>query len=265
MSPADSAIVDLRAADAYAAARPPGAVRLALEDLQRAYLLPPRERPLVLVGRTPAEVAACIATLRQVGRTVLAHHPEESWRNHYPAETGPPTQTRLWEPAAVVVRALAAHAALLPGNRALDLACGSGRNAVYLALAGMHVTAVDILPDALEQARDLAARHGADIRTLERDLEKPGALADPHADLVVVVRYLERSLFAPIAACLAPGGILAYETFSEPQAEGRCRDPRFVLRPGELATAFPGLQVLEHETGFAGPARVARLIARRPV
>jgi tellurite methyltransferase len=265
MSPTDCAIVDLRAADAHARARPPGAVCLAPEDLQRAYLLPPPERPLVLVGGTPAEIAACIATLRQAGRTVLAHHPEESWRNHFPIETGPPTQTRLWEPAAVVVRVLEAHAGLLPGNRGLDLACGSGRNAVYLALAGMQVTAVDILPDALEQARDLAARHATRIRTLELDLEKPGALDDIQADLVVVVRYLERSLFAAIVACLASGGILAYETFSGPQTEGRCRNPRFVLQPGELATAFPGLQVLEHETGFAGRARVARLIARRPV
>ena len=51
-----------------------------------------------------------------------------------------------------MVRVRAAYAGLLPGSRALDLACGSGRNAVYLALAGMQVTAVDILPDALEQA-----------------------------------------------------------------------------------------------------------------
>jgi len=264
--PGDAACVDLRPPAAHAALRPAGAVRLEVQDLLlRPYLLPPRARALVLVGGGAALLAPVVRALHAAGHAQVVHLPEESWQEHLPPENGPPTRTHLWEPSPALVRALAAHGAMLAGRRAFDLACGSGRNAVYLALQGFEVTAIDRLPDALEKAADLARRSGVALHTLELDLEPPGALAGLGADLVVVVRYLERALFATLERVVVPGGLLVYETFTEAQAAlGHPRNPRFLLRAGELRRGFPDLETLEYEEGFLDGAHVARLVARRP-
>ncbi len=266
------AIVDLRDSDAYARERPVGAVRLFPDDLvENPHMLPPRSRSLVIVGETTLRMASILLSLEQAGRTVLRHHPKETWRAHLDAETGPPSKQRLWEPARVVEQAVEIFVA--SGTRpqwrtksvALDLACGTGRNAVYLALEGFNVTAIDILPDALTRTSDLAARHGVSVRTIQRDLEKPGAIDDQRADLIVVVRFLERSLFPAIESALTPGGFLAYETFSEAQTQlGHPRNPRFFLRPGELRTAFLRLEILLHDTVFERE-HLERLVARQPM
>ncbi|MFQ5600669.1 MAG: methyltransferase domain-containing protein [Candidatus Krumholzibacteriia bacterium] len=267
MSKIHTACVDLRDEGSYARERPAGAVRLELDDiLQRAYLLPPRCRPLVIVGGSTTAVRPVLEALRLAGRQVVRHYPDETWREHLAVETGRPSRTRLWEAAAAVEHAVQRYKARLPGPQALDIACGTGRNAVYLALGGLEVTGVDVLADALERARDLATRHGACIRTLQRDLEKSGALHGLGADIIVVVRYLERSLFAALEDALTPGGILVYETFTEKQAAafGHPRNRRRLLAPGELLRSFPHLDVLESDEGFHDGAHVARLIARRP-
>ena len=271
-----AACVDLRAPEAYAALRPAGAVRLEVDDLlHRPYLLPARSRPLVLIGGRGDDLRVVVEALHAAGHAEVRHLPGETWRRHFPAEAGAPTRMHLWEPSRALVEALEAHALLGedPGVAprasatrplALDLACGSGRNAVYLALHGFDVTAIDILPDALEKTQDLARRSGARLRVLPMDLEFPGALDDLEADLVVVVRYLERPLFGPIARALRPGGLLVYETFTADQAAlGHPRNPRFLLQPGELRDAFPALRTLAYQEGFFDGAHLARLVARR--
>lgn len=265
MPASSAAIIDLRDERAYRESRPAGAVRLSHREVREcAYLLPPRHRRLVLVGGTPAQAAPVLDALRLAGRAV-EHLPGESWRQRLPMESGPPSCDHLWEPAATVVRA-ARLRDTLRGRSALDLACGSGRNAVYLAQRGFDVTAVDSEVDALERARDLASRHDVSIRTLQRDLEADGALDGLRADLIVVVRFLERALFALLPGALTPGGVLAYETFTVDQvSRGHPRQARFLLDRGELRDAFPALETLEYEEGELGGADLARLVARRPV
>jgi SAM-dependent methyltransferase len=260
-APLPPAVIDLRDAEAYERDRPAGAVRLSPEDLRsRPHLLPPRSCPLILVGRSSEELATRTRELEAAERLVLHTYPGETWRETFQVETGRPTRQRLWEPARVVVEAARMMAAPV---RALDLACGSGRNAVYLAMLGMDVTAIDVLPDALERAEEMASRHGVRIRTLQRDLEEPEVLDDLQAELIVVVRYLERSLFPALERTLTPGGILAYETFTEAQRQyGHPRNPRFLLREGELRRAFPRLEILRHESVHEG-AYLERLLARR--
>ena len=261
----DPAVVDLRDLDSHTTARPRGAVRLEVEEiLHQPYLLPSRSRPLALVGGTVADVAPLVLALREAGHTDVRHFPGETWRDSLPFETGPSTRTHLWEPSSAVIRALEAHAPSIPGRTALDLACGSGRNAVYLALNGFEVTAIDRLPDALDKTRDLAQRSGVSLRTLERDLERPGALDGLAADLVVVVRYLERSLFPLLGRALNPGGLLVYETFTTARAaQGHPKNPRFLLHPGELRAAFEDLQILDSAEGFFEGAHLARLVSLR--
>ncbi|RME76562.1 MAG: class I SAM-dependent methyltransferase, partial [Planctomycetota bacterium] len=120
--------------------------------------------------------------------------------------------------------------------RALDLACGTGRDAVWLAERGLHVEAVDRLPDALERAGDLAARCGVTLSLQRRDLERDSALPQGRYDLVTCFCFLHRPLLDAVPAALRPGGFACVRTFDRTERErsGRPRRARLVLEPGEL-------------------------------
>lgn len=150
------------------------------------------------------------------------------------------------------------------GPRALDLACGHGRHARWLARQGCHVTALDRDADALASLVDLAPR----VRTLCADVENgPWPLAGQTFDAVVVTHYLWRPLWPAILSSLAPGGLLIYETFAHGNATvGKPSRPDFLLRNGELLRLCEGLRVIAFEDGFLPqPERfVQRICATRP-
>lgn len=155
-------------------------------------------------------------------------------------------------------------APLVPPGEVLDLACGSGRHARLFAQLGHPVLAVDRDPLALQAAA------GPGIVTLAHDLEAEGArwpFAAGRFAGIVVTNYLHRPLMADLAASLAPGGVLIYETFAlGNEAFGKPSNPAFLLRPGELleVAAAAGLRVLAYEDGVIRepkPARVQRLCA----
>lgn len=155
-------------------------------------------------------------------------------------------------------------APLVPPGEVLDLACGSGRHARLFAQLGHPVLAVDRDPLALQAAT------GPGIVTLAHDLEAEGArwpFAAGRFAGIVVTNYLHRPLMADLAASLAPGGVLIYETFAlGNEAFGKPSNPAFLLRPGELleVAAAAGLRVLAYEDGVIQeprPARVQRLCA----
>jgi SAM-dependent methyltransferase len=145
----------------------------------------------------------------------------------------------------------------------LDLACGHGRHARYLAGRGCRVTAVDVDPACGES---LANVNGVEFH--QADLESgPWPFAAASFEAIVVVHYLHRPLLPLIAAALAEGGLLIYETFAQGNERfGRPRNPDFLLRPRELLDAFADLRVLAFEDGaVAGtvPAMIQRLAAVR--
>ena len=158
-------------------------------------------------------------------------------------------------------------AQLLPAGEVLDLACGSGRHARHLAVLGHPVLALDRDPQALA----LAAGQG--ITTQQLDLEHEG-FAWPFETGrfagVVVTNYLHRPLFSYLAASLAPGGVLIYETFAlGNEAYGKPSNPAFLLARGELLAQANslGLRVIAFEDGYVGqpkPAMVQRLCAAKP-
>lgn len=155
-----------------------------------------------------------------------------------------------------------------PGATALDLACGRGRHLRALVDAGLRVTGVDRDGAALA---DLRGAVGERAELIEADIEGgPWPLGERRFDLIIVTNYLWRPLFAPIAEALAPGGWLLYETFTDgQQAIGRPSRPEFLLRQGELLTAFPGLRIVGYEDGFLGEPgvngrHVQRVAAVRP-
>ncbi len=165
---------------------------------------------------------------------------------------------------------LVENAGLLPqGGRALDVAMGSGRNAVYLASLGFDVTGVEISPVGCEQAIEAARAAGVRIEAVCADLETwdvPVAAFD----VVINFNYLQRDLCPRLAAALKPGGVLVFETFTTEQRQfgwGPKHDA-FLLRPGELWELFPELEALayreEVRETIRGMRAAAGLIARRP-
>ena len=137
-----------------------------------------------------------------------------------------------------------------PGRRALDIACGDGRNAGYLAKLGFTVDAVDISDVAVAALRAAAAELQASVNSLRIDLEgEPLPAAD--YDVIVQFNYLQRSLLPVLPSALAPGGMLIVETMTRAHADhvASPMDARFLLEPGELRTAFPELEILRYREG----------------
>lgn len=124
------------------------------------------------------------------------------------------------------------------------------------------MTAVDA-----DGACEVSLGQRAGMRFLLADLEAaPWPLGSEQFDAVVVVHYLHRPLFDRIRSALAPGGRLIYETFATGNEQfGRPRNPDFLLRTGELLSAFAGLRVLAFEDGHVAqpPAMIQRLAAVR--
>jgi len=233
----------------------------------RTSELPPKGEPLLVVAADAGAAEDAATELEALGFTRVAwlDGPIESLAVEAGAHGA---AARLWRPAPFLEEMLPRIPRPQPGGRAaLDVAAGAGREAVYLALQGFEVEARDRDPEALARAAALAARHGVAISTVVTDLER-GAVALPPSryPLVICFRYLHRPLFHQIESALAPGGRLVYETFRSGQEKiGRPRRERFLLRPGELESAFPGL-VVEHyaELEPAGGPVTARLLARKP-
>lgn len=149
------------------------------------------------------------------------------------------------------------------GQPVLDLACGGGRHAFYLAGLGHLVEAVDIAPSPPEPLRVTPG-----IQWTRADLED-GAwpYAGRRFGAVVVVHYLHRPLLPLLMDSLEPGGLLIYETFAMGQAKyGRPRNPAHLLLPGELLEAAHGrLRILAFEDVEEPSYRrcMQRLCARR--
>ena len=142
----------------------------------------------------------------------------------------------------------------LPG-RALDVACGGGRNAFFLAEMGFEVDAIDVSDVAIEGVARTASRRDLDVTAIRADLEVVSFPRPPYR-VVLVLNYLQRSLFANLADALDPGGLVVFETWSDDRSR-----PRFSLRPGELRAAFAGLEVLAYRED--PEARRAGIVARR--
>lgn len=128
------------------------------------------------------------------------------------------------------------------GGDALDVACGEGGNALYLARTGYRVTGVDGSLVALRRARAAARRGGLHVWFLAADLDR-FAPAPASADLVVLVRYLNRALVPRLVRALRPGGLLVCKTFNRLRLRERPGfNPAYLLEPGETAMLFADLE-----------------------
>lgn len=162
---------------------------------------------------------------------------------------------------------LVEHRSLLleraPG-RALDVACGRGGNAFFLADLGFQVSAVDLSDVAVGEVVDRARSAEVEVSAEVRDLEAVG-LPEGQWSVIVMLRYLQRSLFAEMIAGLEPGGLVLIETFLRGHIGrgGKPFNPDFTLAPGELRAAFEGLEVLDYRERVVGHRALAGIVARR--
>lgn len=134
-------------------------------------------------------------------------------------------------------------------GKVLDIACGKGRNAIYLAQRGFAVSALDISPVALAEGRQRAQQQDLSIDWRQCDLEA-GALVSGDFDLMICFNYLQRSLFGPIRQALKPGGHVIFETYLMDQAAiGHPKNPEYLLQYNELLDSFRGFRVLFYREG----------------
>ena len=188
---------------------------------------------------------------------------ERFWDERYRREEAAPERG----PAAFLVE----HRRLLPpGGGALDVAMGTGRNALYLASLGYEVTGIDVSGVAVERCREEAVRLGLRVEAVQADLESYELLPAAY-DIVIDFYYLQRELAPHLMAALRPGGVLVFESFTTEQRRfgwGPQRE-EFLLRPGELRSLFPGLEVLAYREGIVereserGTKAVAGLVGRK--
>lgn len=158
--------------------------------------------------------------------------------------------------------ALADLPGLVPtGGRALDVACGQGATAVWLALRGSTVDAVDVSAVGLAATAASARRHGVAERvtTHRHDLDAglPSDCRGPY-DVVVCLRFRAPALYPVLADVLDPGGLLVVTVLSEVGLSevGAAPGP-FRAAPGELRVAFADLDVRAHREADG----VAHLVA----
>ena len=183
--------------------------------------------------------------------------PQERWNERYRTQ-GPNAR----EPSAFLT---SLEERLPTPGRALDVAGGSGRHALWLAARGWDVTLVDLAEEGLALAAAAAEEAGLPLRILQRDVEKDGLPAG-RFDLIVCTHYLHRPLFAAWADSLVPGGLLIFEQPTRTNLERHARpSARFCLEDGELPGLLHGLNVLAYEEGWTEAGRhEARLLAQRP-
>ena len=160
----------------------------------------------------------------------------------------------------------------LPGDRALDVATGTGRNAIYLAEHGYDVEGIDVSDEALKRAERRAEKAGVDVEWIRADLTDPGFDLEADAyDVITVSFFAALGLLPDLKEALAPGGVLVYEHHlrsSDPIEIGPSSD-RHRYRSNDLLRACLDLTILSYEERRRqvndGVAAVATLVARSSV
>jgi tellurite methyltransferase len=159
---------------------------------------------------------------------------------------------------------------LQPGH-ALDIACGVGRHAIYLAEHGWQVTAVDSSRVGVEVLRQRASEAALSIDARVADLEKGEfQIESATYDLICDLYYLQRDLFPAIQSALKAGGaFVAAIHLNDGNPDVKPHNPAFLLEPGELKTLFSDWEITYYHEGPSDEGGhhhdTAYLIARKPV
>ncbi len=236
----------------------PAAVNMPLHEISsRTHELPSKSQQLLVVGDEQLFESTHEA-LQTIGRTAARVDPLDV--PEPPAGMKP----RLWAPNEFLEQIVQG----MPpdGTRtALDIACGTGRDAVFLASLGWTVTAVDHLQDALDRGRDLEKRYAPPgSQPINWQCKDAGSIdLDRAYDLIAMFFFLDRELLKNAAASLSPGGCLVVATFTAQHRErfGKPQSLERTLEPDELKRIATDLEVVSCTEGWHGERHTARLHA----
>lgn len=157
------------------------------------------------------------------------------------------------------------YISVLPGGRALDIAMGKGRNALYLAEHGFDVQGVDIDKAAIHACEEEASKRGIRIKTLTTDLSHYQILPETY-EVILCFYYLQRNLIPRIKAGLKTGGVILYETFLIDQhiRFGKPKHKEYCFERNELLHLFKNFRILFYREGFVTEEKaIASLVAQK--
>lgn len=166
-------------------------------------------------------------------------------------------------PSKFLARSFETLLALVPGRRALDIACGEGRNGIFLAQNGFEVTAVDISPVGLAKGMVRASQVGVRVDFVCADLDT--YRVEQGYDLILDFNFLFRPLIPMMVEALTPGGVILMETVLKgPNLPGEHRK-EYLLGQGELEGIFTrdDGEILLVEEDHSGDFPVARVMFRK--
>jgi len=153
----------------------------------------------------------------------------------------------------------------MPVGKALDVACGAGRNAISLAQAGFRVDAIDISSAGLRKARQQAESRGLGINWIEHDLDRVFRFETDY-DLIVVMWYVNLALITRLCGCLADGGyLLCEEHLITDQDVIGPTSSNYRVAPGALREAVSGVDVLLYEEVIESGSADERVASARIV
>jgi tellurite methyltransferase len=232
-----------------------GQVRQKQTSPVAAHTALPRSR-----HRTGAECQARTSWQWPGSRDAMVPQLPKSWPAHKRD-----TVTHIHEMGFAPARFLAENTSILPKGRALDLAMGNGRNAIYLATLGFEVEGIDISPGAVNSALEQARKRGVSLHARVADLEGDYRIERDAYHVILCFNYLQRSLIPQVKNGLRMGGMVVYETFIVDQAKfGRPKNPDYLLKHNELLEMFREFRCLRYREGIVGKERaVASIIAEK--
>lgn len=265
-------VLDVRPGGVFAAGHLKGAVShplcpSCLPEEVPSLILPPRHEPLLVVGQDGQNCDSLARELESRGRvgvTVLRVELDTLARLPISMVDKGFNRNHLW----AAPEWLLSNLDLLPPpalGPVLDLGCGSGRAAVFLAERGYRVTGLDRQPEALEMGRWLADNRGVACDFRQVDLRQPEAVPPGPWAVILNFRFLQREMLVGFHKLLLPGGLALVSTFREAPGYQGHPHPRHRLARNELPGFFPGgqFQILAHQEGFDPDGRPSAGIAVR--
>ena len=162
---------------------------------------------------------------------------------------------------------------LLKKGKALVLAMGEGRNAVYLAENGFDVTGVDLSEVGIEKCARLAEERGVEVNSIVADLTDYDMGTEQY-DLITNFYFYDKSILPRVIDSLKPGGMFIFETYSRDHPKHSKfgpKNPNYLVKPNELLEIFQSLRILYYEDTVTeldegmhkGKAALIRLIAKK--
>ncbi len=187
-------------------------------------------------------------------------HSKEKWNQRWQEKASNPLTPDPW--------LLRAMTFLSPGST-LDIACGRGRNSLYLAEKGFTVTGIDISDQGLKLLEQEATNLNLTLNLLQLDLEASVALPQGPFDVILKFFYLQRSLLPIIKEILRPGGVVVLRSFINAESpKNEPGNPAFILNSGELLDIFTGWDILLYEEGLEESqtgGNLTGIVARKPL